>query len=643
MPALRTRILALFTLAILTMPLMAGAVAPSTPVAAHAPSSAALVQAIGLAKEATRMQAGFLGFDLAAARPPSMAHASLEEAVQALLALHGVETLDAVRAELRTLDALSIADKDALRRFVDAFLAFEAATRAAYPPGEVPTEIPAGMADIFTARNVLLDASLALPGIHSMLGAPEACSIAVPPAFAFDLGGCDSAHADDVVLLLDVGGNDRYTNDAGGAYGLRQRPASALVDLGGADAYILDEDAYGNTWGGTGGAAVGAGFLMDMAGADTYVGGSQGVHGGGSGGAGFLLDVEGDDAYTADRDGVNGGAYRGSGLLIDLAGADTYAASYSGVNGGAYNGGSGSLLDLAGDDNYQAGSFGVNGGVRFQGRGLLLDGGGWDVYEDDEGGAGIDRTVVPKGDVGAQVDMTPASTGATQTVLLAQVENASLLPRSALPPPLFGGLETPDHPGTSPVPLGNTPGVGPVPTPPVGRRVGAVSVYDDGAQLCVDVIVDDGPRQPLACVGRQNLGPADALVPRGETPLVVYDPPDPSVAPRELPTVPGTDPSDVPDVEPTPSGQLGETRATNVTLSARYTYDATRVVFAIGLLGTVEVFQPFAPSDAPWFVAHGADVPLTVSVLVYEDGVEARSAEVAIPWLGQLLATQASP
>lgn len=191
-----------------------------------------------------------------------------------------------------------------------------------------------------------------------------------------------------------------------------QAGAAALIDLGGADVY--GRQGTRRSCGVNGGAAFGAGFLLDLAGDDLYRAGvdvtcrgqacqigSFGVNGGGAFGAGFLLDAAGDDTYQAGvratlespcgnltlvtqqfvampcdigSRGTNGGGFLGAGALLDLAGNDTYQAGNDaaclatttgmcdvgadGVNGGAakfYLDGVGSLLDLAGDDEYVVG------------------------------------------------------------------------------------------------------------------------------------------------------------------------------------------------------------------------------------------------------------------------------------------------
>lgn len=275
-------------------------------------------------------------------------------------------------------------------------------------------------------------------------------------------------------FLLDEGGNDNYTGGNGGSGGFH-------LDNGGSDTYtganggsnsgvgfLLDlgqsDDTYKaeNTGTNGGGADGGVGFLVDAGGQDTYSATKEGTNGGANNGVGFLLDGGGADSYTAETVGTNGGSRngrgllvdvgesddtytagtkegghvesfgatngggngRGSGMLFDTAGDDSYSALFSGTNGGAVNGASGLLVDGAGNDSYTALQNGTNGGAE-SAVGLLLDISGHDSYEDMEGGTGTDRSVVPKGDVGAQmdrtrgqpVDATPAGTSESTGIL----------------------------------------------------------------------------------------------------------------------------------------------------------------------------------------------------------------------------------
>jgi hypothetical protein len=186
-------------------------------------------------------------------------------------------------------------------------------------------------------------------------------------------------------LVIDVGGDDLYLNNAGGSNTLGQcidifgPGVGAAFDFDGHDQYVS-----GRGCGINGGAAIGAGFLFDGAGDDTYFtdpeDGNKGTNGGGSTlGLGFLRDLSGDDSYTAGGWGTNGGGWIGGmGVLRDEAGNDVYDVSFDGVNGG--------------------GSIGV---------GLLQDLGGHDLYREGchwQCSEAWDQTIVPKDFAGAQLD-----------------------------------------------------------------------------------------------------------------------------------------------------------------------------------------------------------------------------------------------
>jgi hypothetical protein len=256
-----------------------------------------------------------------------------------------------------------------------------------------------------------------------------------PPAGGVNGGGAFYS----VGTLIDAGGDDSYDGGVGrlshgggvatngGAWG---PGIGMLLDAGeGQDDYI----AHGH---GTNGGSTGPGLslLVDGGGDDSYTATTVGTNGGGEfNGVGTLIDLSGDDLYEAGSSGSNGGGRGGHGLLYDASGDDRYVARLvgwhpdGGSNGGArtaeavLNGryidlsGSGLLVDAAGDDYYEAlGAVGVNGGGRHStdpstrsgvAIGALWDCGGSDQYADDQGGSGQDVTVLPKEDLGAQMDV----------------------------------------------------------------------------------------------------------------------------------------------------------------------------------------------------------------------------------------------
>lgn len=220
-------------------------------------------------------------------------------------------------------------------------------------------------------------------------------------------------HRDDAAILLDLGGDDVYTQNAGGARG----GAALLVDFAGDDAYEATQP-----W--TQGAGrLGVGCLVDVKGRDRYYA-IRWAQGAALLGASLLADLDGDDAYraeeyaqgaalwgiailddTAGNDRYEGrllcqgvGMPGGAAALVDRAGADRYyAKGKSPTNYGdagifdawsqgcgvgfrqLQSGGAGFLLDLAGDDEYEAANFSQGGGYYF-GAGLFSDVAGHDRF-----------------------------------------------------------------------------------------------------------------------------------------------------------------------------------------------------------------------------------------------------------------------
>jgi hypothetical protein len=239
-------------------------------------------------------------------------------------------------------------------------------------------------------------------------------------------GGDDIVDGTDALLVVDLGGNDRYTG--GVAASTADRPIGLLLDLAGDDRYESDVPAQGA-------GLCGAGILLDCAGNDDYRGRhyTQGVgqfglgvlidlggddryfnrysgQGCGFFGVGLLLDLAGRDEYTLHADGQGFGGAAGVGVLADHAGDDTYTAVRSaqdtgrpsyhspgedvsasnaqgcgmgrrgdGGDGHSWAGGLGALLDGAGNDTYTAGNWAHGTGYWF-GIGYLHDGAGDDEY-----------------------------------------------------------------------------------------------------------------------------------------------------------------------------------------------------------------------------------------------------------------------
>lgn len=183
------------------------------------------------------------------------------------------------------------------------------------------------------------------------------------------LGGMTAdTHSADAALLIDPGGSDLWTNNAGSNLGVRSLVALA-IDLGGSDRY---EARRAHTQGaGIGG----VGVLIDAGPeADVYRG-SQHCQGAGFLGVGVLWDQGGDDVWEADQYAQGAGTF-GVGLLLDSAGNERMSTRGRG-QGFASAGGIGALVDLDGwdqrrlgvpgtdlDDPYAGGGQGSSWGLR---------------------------------------------------------------------------------------------------------------------------------------------------------------------------------------------------------------------------------------------------------------------------------------
>ncbi|MFO7601805.1 MAG: hypothetical protein R6X27_18660 [Candidatus Desulfacyla sp.] len=192
----------------------------------------------------------------------------------------------------------------------------------------------------------------------------------------------------DAAVIIDLGGDDVYTGNAGAPiYEIENSviaevvsPLGVVVDLGGNDRYISTRSVS------MGAGFLGVGLLVDLEGDDIYVGHML-TQGAGLMGIGCLMDMKGNDTYTSQYIGQGAGIF-GAGLLFDAGGDDLFtAAKYAQGLGGP--GGVGELVDLAGNDQYVlGGQFGSGYGTRkiFQGYGQGL---GWGWRGHAGGGIGI--------------------------------------------------------------------------------------------------------------------------------------------------------------------------------------------------------------------------------------------------------------
>jgi len=156
----------------------------------------------------------------------------------------------------------------------------------------------------------------------------------------------DNVYHNDCCIIIDLGGNDRYMNRAGGAVGILSKPFSTVIDMEGNDAYYSDRLFS------QGAALFGAGVLIDCAGDDVY----RATHYSQAAsifGTGMLWDMVGTDIYEAGFF-AQGASDFGSALLVDNSGNDGYRCWCYG-QGFASTWAAGTLADFEGNDVYRAG------------------------------------------------------------------------------------------------------------------------------------------------------------------------------------------------------------------------------------------------------------------------------------------------
>jgi len=215
--------------------------------------------------------------------------------------------------------------------------------------------------------------------------------------FIFDFGGDDvydlsydpdKPHG---VIIIDLGGDDRYRANTDFALGSGCFSVGLLVDLEGDDRY--DTESFG-----LGSGYFGFGLLYDASGDDRYDGDTH-VQGAGTFGIGMLIDEAGRDIYNGAVYCQGFGFVEGIGLIYDTDGSDSYYAGgkYKDIlryedhylslsQGFGYglrpwmSGGIGAIIDLKGNDSYYSDIFG-QGASYWWSLGLIYDSSGNDNYQ----------------------------------------------------------------------------------------------------------------------------------------------------------------------------------------------------------------------------------------------------------------------
>jgi tetratricopeptide (TPR) repeat protein len=258
----------------------------------------------------------------------------------------------------------------------------------------------------------------------------------VTPAGTVEVSGFgNDTHSKDVALLIDLGGDDTYTNNAGGCG--RNGGVAVCIDHSGNDRYLAPDSSYVQGFGflgvgmlvdlvgndvykakhfSQGAGIMGVGVLWDKAGNDTFRANAF-CQGAGMFGLGMMLDDSGDDVYDCATNGQGSATTLGLGILSDLEGNDQYRlacdttldamgglAGYG--QGGALSfraypwekklvayGGVGMLVDDKGNDTYTSKGWNCQGGSYIMSLGVLVDNEGNDHYDCGTGqGSGIHVT-----------------------------------------------------------------------------------------------------------------------------------------------------------------------------------------------------------------------------------------------------------
>jgi hypothetical protein len=222
---------------------------------------------------------------------------------------------------------------------------------------------------------------------------PVVLEEATPHGLIRIAGTGDDDHQDleaqGVAVLIDLGGNDIYRNQAGTARG--KLGVSVIIDLAGDDTYESSTDVS------IGAGFMGVGMIADLGGNDRYLG-TRMTQGFGMAGVGLLIDFSGNDEYRAQQL-AQGAGFFGTGILFDGSGDDRYEAR-SHAQAVSIGGGSAFLIDRSGNDlyfakglqpsgygtpgTYEGWSQGAGVGLRYLASGglaILHDGGGKDRME----------------------------------------------------------------------------------------------------------------------------------------------------------------------------------------------------------------------------------------------------------------------
>lgn len=136
-----------------------------------------------------------------------------------------------------------------------------------------------------------------------------------------------------------------------------------------------------------------------------------------------------------------------------------------------------------------------------------------------------------------------------------------------------------------------------------GGSVATIHVYNQSSTLaCVDVTVNS-VRQNVVCWARGVLGPLDAEIDRGDTPVG------------------------------------GSVTAATLSIRAEYRFNGPRLWHVAGAGGgAADAFAPVASGDAEWWANSGTQTAFKLYATLWSNGAAVRQEILTLPYLGQALA-----
>ncbi len=197
------------------------------------------------------------------------------------------------------------------------------------------------VAALKSIKNPLEEAAFDRPG-WGVEDDGEVTRIHTPEGLVIVGGAGDNVYSEEALVIIDLGGNDRYLDTVGG----NVLPFRVVIDFSGNDLYLSQKDFA------QGAGFLGGGFLIDLEGDDHYQSASF-AQGAGVLGVGMLVDAEGNDVYRCHAF-CQGAGFLGIGIVAELSGNDQFSAAVY-AQGFGFIRGLGVLLERQGHDRFFAG------------------------------------------------------------------------------------------------------------------------------------------------------------------------------------------------------------------------------------------------------------------------------------------------